>query len=1692
MVPNEVKTFPEFWPRGKELVGKGHHLACLEARYGRLVYFSGDAVVGRSLQEYGEWAQKELEFIDSFDVSNANVVDVGAYIGTHTLAFSRFVSERGTIYSIEPHPKYFDVLKENISINKIGNVVPINCALSDQPGVAYMDDLCFSPSQNLGGARISVGDTTGNRIQVEVRTLDSLSLDSCGLIKIDVEGMEANVLAGGRATIERCKPVVVAECNSADAAWSVVETVRTCNYCVFLYSETAFNSANYFENANNIFSNARELAIVCVPVERRNIFQKSIFARFEITPIDKLDDLVLSLIKKPQYKFEVLGATSGAALWGNSFWLNESEMEELNGLTAKLYEAVAERDAQIAGLNEAVAERDGRIAESNPAFEHCDRRIARLIRVAESRAARLATLVEAQDLLRSEVAAMSRVLHERKDVLGQRNQLLHALNRIQTSATWQLSRILRSLEYRWPGAVRGLAALPKLAWWTLSFRLPSRLRIRRQAAQISASGLFDLSWFIEHNPDVVLGGLSPVYHWLLDGWKQSRNPGPGFDTDRYLHDHPEILSADINPLVHYETVGRAAGFAIYPVAEPDSADQVFREAGGSRPNLPEDEGTEGGPTYDWARYLFENPDIQTSGMEPADHYSLFGRFEGRVIHLIGDDKRVGKAWADMLPSSAPALPVPAGIADGLAVVIPVYLGFEETRRCLHSALVGRGVLDYRIIVVNDCSPDPGIVELLSGLNGQEGLIVLNNADNAGFVRSVNRGLEAAGRADIILLNSDTEVAPSWADRLAAQAYAADDVGTVTPFSNNATICSYPDMRGRSDLPGGECTADLDLAFAEANRGRSLDIPTAVGFCMYIKRDCLDEVGFFDIEAFGKGYGEENDFCMRAHAWGWRNILAADVFVYHSGEVSFGAGAAAKKEAALAVLSARYPEYPGLVNEFVSSDSPSALRVAATAARYRLSGLPAILLVTHSLGGGTEKHVQELVRSGAGQAMFLILRPTVADRLGNDLVLESGSEPDVLQLPLRSQAVQFIAALLASFGVTRAHVHHLYGYSDTLQRVLYRLDVPFDFTVHDYYALCPRINLMTHGSVYCGELGEAQCLKCLKTDAPSIGVVPEILSWRLARAWVFHGAERVICPSHDVARRIARYYPAASCIVVPHECKPGGSTGIAVPLLASEERCRVAVLGALARHKGLEIIDGVARLIAANALPLELTAIGCRESAEPLNPALRETGPYRDEDLQQLIREADPHLILFPARWPETYSYTLSAALEARRPVAVADIGAFTERISGRPWSWTIEVDVDAHALTERLLAIADDLRSGRAPKEVGKSDCGVAPQLSAAEFYPELYLSGAAAVPLNHFDESASDPVLVLPEGGEIPSPCSYIRLLIPFAEETTAKALRFQSVSLATLLEMRPQVVVTNRIALTDAKQIDLFLTHCRNCGTRIIYDIDDDLLDLPEDHAEADAYRLHKANVSRLVREADTVWASTPALAERLTNLNGNVLVMPNGIRQDWCGVGAGRGQEQADGLRVLYMGTPTHGADFGIAREALAKLAQTYVGRVSVTLIGVIADQVTEPWLTQKVPPSWARSYPYFMTWLSMQGPFDLGIAPLVSSAFNECKSPIKALDYACLGLPTLASDCTAYRAVIHPGENGLLAEGTVESWYRLLEECLLNPHETARLGERAAETLRRGYDVRRFAGLRKDSLRAMLDPPRLDPRASTGVS
>ena len=1060
----------------------------------------------------------------------------------------------------------------------------------------------------------------------------------------------------------------------------------------------------------------------------------------------------------------------------------------------------------------------------------------------------------------------------------------------------------------------------------------------------------------------------------------------------------------------------------------------------------------------------------------------------------GDFVTKNTDWSMMLPvvvKKSTSGTVPQGVID---IVIPVYRGLDQTRRCIDSVLNSTVAAPFRLILINDASPEIEVTEYLRGLHSIPRVILIENSDNLGFTATVNLGMTLSSANDVVLLNSDTEVANDWLDRLIVHAYSAARVGSVTPFSSNATICNYPTLDGMKELPNEETTQSLDAAFASANSGRNIEIPTAVGFCMYIRRDCLVEVGLFDVETFGKGYGEENDFCLRASAMGWKHLLAADTFVFHEGEVSFQAGSNPRKERAMQILRGRYPYYETIVAEHVTLNEAYPLRVAATAARFKNSPLPVVLHILHAHGGGTEKHVEELCRSYLGKAKLLIMNAQLESAEDSKLRIRSAAPSDGLDLLLPASNVQFLVSLCQSFGVSLIHIHHVLDYPFDLQILVESLGVPFYLTVHDYFLICPRINLMPPKQNYCGEPAPSKCNQCLSTDAPHGGV--DIIWWRANHAWLFEDASVVICPSHDVATRCKRYFPDAAYRVVSHEKMPAHIFDIIeAPPLNKDESLRVAILGVLARHKGLKLISEA--LVVANKAgsPLEFRLIGFAEDVMPHVPSslFTQTGHYEDAELSKLIEDFDPHLILFPACWPETYSYTLTVALNSGRPIMATNIGAFPERVTSRPWTWLIDWNSSPSEVVDKLEEIRGNnfqTRTPPFPPETHLSVRSVA--MEDGNFYENKYLPVKGEIKrtpeIVDIRTTGKITAMILVENvGTQPSPCAYIRLILPLIREH-GDELNLRWVTDIDFSHYKSDVLITQRTAVTSISTINEIVAHCRENNIRIVYDLDDFLLALPDDHPEHAVYAPKSAAVSRWLAEADEVWVSTEALRLRVAGINARAHVVPNHLdEQLWVKPVMAEAQSGSDGVvRLLYMGTQTHLADFELIKKVLHRIKKEFSTGIEIYLIGITANVSSDKWYKTIVPPQTVgSSYPAFVNWIINGQDFDIGITPLVDNEFNRCKSAIKFLDYSALGMVTVASDLGVYTP-IRNGENGFLVENSEDAWYQILKKLIADPYLRSHVKRAAQSEVFESYGYESVRGLRTRLLTALLSESRVESR------
>jgi GT2 family glycosyltransferase len=401
------------------------------------------------------------------------------------------------------------------------------------------------------------------------------------------------------------------------------------------------------------------------------------------------------------------------------------------------------------------------------------------------------------------------------------------------------------------------------------------------------------------------------------------------------------------------------------------------------------------------------------------------------------------------------------------VIVPVQGPPAVFARCAES--LARHVNPrHRVTVVLDGPQPDDVFRTLDRLRASGLDLRVEQHDRIhGFVISCNRGMRGSER-DVVLLNSDTRVTEGWLDRLAAAAYSDPKIATVTPFSNNASICSVPVMLAENTIPAGHDVDSLAALVAGVSRADYPRIPTGVGMCLYIKRQVLDEIGLFD-EAFGPGYGEEVDFCLRAAARGYVHVLDDATYIFHEGSRSFGVRSRARIWRAEQRLRFRYPHYRASIADFLRRDplASSRERVGAAVGQRSSasSGVPRVMHIVEGwppFAAGKTAHEARTLALHQVQSRDVVVyaRTTDPDRLLGSVIEHHDNGVRVrlvvnnhTQLNPLSRAAVHSRRLVADF--TRfaeevrpdlIHVHDLSGHCASLIAVARRRRIPIVYHV----------------------------------------------------------------------------------------------------------------------------------------------------------------------------------------------------------------------------------------------------------------------------------------------------------------------------------------------------------------------------------------------------------------------------------------------------------------------------------------------------------------------------------------------------------------------------------------------------------------------------------------------------------------------
>ena len=685
----------------------------------------------------------------------------------------------------------------------------------------------------------------------------------------------------------------------------------------------------------------------------------------------------------------------------------------------------------------------------------------------------------------------------------------------------------------------------------------------------------------------------------------------------------------------------------------------------------------------------------------------------------------------------------ASIVDVVALMRD---GPGAARRCLASLYESACRTTFEIIVIDDVSSPPELTNWLDG-EARAGRIMLLRNDQ-GFAASINGAMALHPERDVVLLEGSVEVANDWLDRLMACAGSRADIGMVTPFSNNATFCAYPFAGWEGGLPGTQGLAALDALAARVNAGQWVELPAAEKFCMLIRRACLDRIGLFDVERFGRGSGEAKDFSRRAAAAGWRSALAANVFVYRAANVVLDAARMEAMEDAEYKLTALYPDYDEKVRNFTHFDPPAKLRASIDRARAALGGaefaavmdeqehkramraashadapldppLPTVLHVTHNRSGSgrwvkdycaADLDCRNLVLRGRGSRNAATAELALFDPRQGPLPLMSWT----LSEPIRSVAIGhaevagIVKWICTAFEVRALLVSSLMGSALDLLR----FDLPTVLVVHDLFPFCPALSgAFDKPCESCDDRALARCLR--ENPHNAFWHLTDAGGWQAMRSafreCLTANNVRVVLPNEELRMRWAALFPEPGG--QPWTCIPYGlgaafTRGPSMPGRDSTNgedaratrapRLRVLIPGRLLPQSGLDLWRKICDELRAFA---NVLLLDCGDFGQP----------FVDRKGVEVVRECDSR------EWPEEIAqwrpdcalllssscYALAEMQALAVPVAAVRTGMCSDRIDHGRNGFLVEPETDAvldilHTLDqarERLAAVVEILRA---------------------------------------------------------------------------------------------------------------------------------------------------------------------------------------------------------------------------------------------------------------------------------------------------------------------------------------------------------------------------------------------------------------
>ena len=576
--------------------GPGVRLRWLATRYGQLAVPDGDDLIGRFLERFGEWAWLEAVFVASLLPEGARVLDGGAFVGTFGLGVAQ-LRPLGFLCCIEANSVVISALKSNIKARTACPTMVLEALLGDPATHARRG---HAQAGNIGSTSFAGPDDPDAAVATGVATLADLRVayGAFDLIKLDIEGMELEVLRGDAVHLAQGRTALWLEANEDFRTLEVAQLLRSWGLDLFYFAFPAFNPNNFNGNSRPVYPFAFEAGLLAAPQTPPSLTAELRDAGCILRRIRNTDDLKDALWRTPR--------------WGMAEWQNASGMQEVvalagrtlmdeafasfltpdNGLPAgsrrPLWQQRDEAQSALRAERQLVGEVQSALRDAQTMAVE---RLYQLQEEERTRARIEASLQSATTLATERLHRLNaertrreqseEALREAIAVAGKRLEDLRSaeleLDAIRHSTSWRITAPIRRFMDRWP-TLRALLRGGSGRAPDLGARPAGMASLRSEVAAAldpatrrAAQHYFDATFYLSANPDVQTAGSDPLEHFLRTGWQEGRSPGPGFDAAYYIATYPDIRAAGISPLLHYLQRGRLEGRDSRPILSEERA-----------------------------------------------------------------------------------------------------------------------------------------------------------------------------------------------------------------------------------------------------------------------------------------------------------------------------------------------------------------------------------------------------------------------------------------------------------------------------------------------------------------------------------------------------------------------------------------------------------------------------------------------------------------------------------------------------------------------------------------------------------------------------------------------------------------------------------------------------------------------------------------------------------------------------------------------------------------------------------------------------------------------------------------------------------------------------------------------------------------------------------------------------------------